>query len=156
MLATTGLVIVALWGEYEISIVCKQRSVQVSGWILTLNPKTDITRSPKQAYHRATKRTNICVFCWKSGNLTHNHSYYLLKRLTKEQECIPVGYGSSRPSAGVCLSACWDTSPGVGLETPHVWAWRPPPTCGPGDPPGDLQGMLGYHPLHPLWTDRHV
>ena len=77
---------------------------------------------------------------------------------------------------------------GVGLETPQVWAWRPPrcgpgdslgvgletspwpdtstsshgygprdsplarplnfpPWCGPGDPPGDLQGMLGYH--HP-------
>ena len=29
---------------------------------------------------------------------------------------------------GVCLSACWDTSPGVGLETPPplVWIWRPP------------------------------
>ena len=24
---------------------------------------------------------------------------------------------------------------GVGLETPQVWAWRPP-RCGPGDPPG--------------------
>ena len=62
-----------------------------------------------------------------------------------------------------------DSPPGVGLETPQcepgdtppwVWAWRPPTRCGPGDPPqarplnfplgcgpGDLQDMLGYHPL---------
>ena len=25
--------------------------------------------------------------------------------------------------------------PTVGLETPQVWPWRPPPGCGPGDPP---------------------
>ena len=59
------------------------------------------------------------------------------------------------------------------LETPQVWAWRPPgvgletylgvgletplvrplnfpPKCGPADPPGDMQGMLGYHPLGDL------
>ena len=54
---------------------------------------------------------------------------------------------------GVCLSACWDTPPGVGLETSHnqtpqpppwVWDWRPPlgqnppptsPGFGHGDPP---------------------
>ena len=44
--------------------------------------------------------------------------------------------GSSHPhgGGGVCLSACWDTppwcwpgdAPGVGLETPQVWAWWPP------------------------------
>ena len=56
----------------------------------------------------------------------------------------PPGCGSGNP-------------PGVGIETPQVWAWcgplarplnfpPPPPRCGPGDlPPGDLQGMLGYH-----------
>ena len=27
-------------------------------------------------------------------------------------------------SRRVCLSACWDTPPGVGLETPQVWALR--------------------------------
>ena len=101
---------------------------------------------------------------------------------------------SSRLLGGeVCLSACWDTHlgvgleptdqvwawnpphpgqtpqlppvwawrlPCVGLETPQVWAWRPPPSrCGPGNSPqarplnfppgcgpGDLHGMLGYHP----------
>ena len=40
--------------------------------------------------------------------------------------------GSSHPGRGVCLSACWDTQPplGVGLENPRVWAWRPPQeTC---------------------------
>ena len=81
---------------------------------------------------------------------------------------------SSSHRGGVCLSACWDrhptgvvleTPPGVSLETPlgvdlrypqlppWVWAWRPPtqiplnfPTgCGPGN----LQGMLGYHPPPP-------
>ena len=83
--------------------------------------------------------------------------------------------GSSRPwvwgGEGVCLSACWDTQPplGVGLETSpplQLWAWRPPavgletplarplnfpPGCGIGDTPGDLQGMLGYH--LPPWTE---
>ena len=50
---------------------------------------------------------------------------------------------TTRSSGSVCLSACWVIPPGV-------WAWRPPqarplnfpPGCGPGD----LQGMLGYHP----------
>ena len=50
---------------------------------------------------------------------------------------------TTRSSGSVCLSACW-------VNPPHVWAWRPPqarplnfpPGCGPGD----LQGMLGYHP----------
>ena len=62
-------------------------------------------------------------------------------------ECIPVGCvphaavanrggggGSASEHAGI-------HRPNVGLETP--------PRCGPGDPPtapGDLQGMLGYHP----------
>ena len=49
---------------------------------------------------------------------------------------------------------------GMGLETPPgqtpkllpwVWSWRPPrpdPSTSPlGDRPGNLQGMLGYHPL---------
>ena len=85
---------------------------------------------------------------------------------------------SSHWGWGVCLSACWDRPPWVGLETPWVWAWRPPQLplgCGPGHPlarspstslgcepgdtpgqiplnfppgcgPGNLQGMLGYHP----------
>ena len=90
-----------------------------------------------------------------------------------QQECIPVGCVPPAAAAvwgGVCLSVCWDTPPpGVGLETPPgqtpqpppwVWAWRPPrqdpssSTLGVGletckacldTPPGDLQGMLGYH-----------
>ena len=54
--------------------------------------------------------------------------------------------------------------PGVGLETPPdqtpqaspwVWAWKPARHVGI-HPPGDLQGMLGYHPPPPPWTDRHV
>ena len=56
---------------------------------------------------------------------------------------------------GVCLSACWDTPPGVNLETPP---WPDPSSsplgvgletckaCWDTPPPGDLQGMLGYHP----------
>ena len=45
---------------------------------------------------------------------------------------------------GVCLSACWDTPSGVGLEThppvvhletPWVWAWRPPSGQTPQLPP---------------------
>ena len=35
----------------------------------------------------------------------------------------------------VCLSACWDTPLGVGLETPWVWAWNPP-AGGPRTPLG--------------------
>ena len=61
----------------------------------------------------------------------------------KEQECIPVGCVPPAAVAvcwgGVCLSACWDnslgvgleTALGVGLETPQVWAWRHPPKPDP-------------------------
>ena len=36
-------------------------------------------------------------------------------------------------------------------QAPQVWAWRPPPKARPlnfppGCGPGNLQGMLGYHP----------
>ena len=84
---------------------------------------------------------------------------------------------SSRLLGGVCLSACWDTPPGVDLETPWVWTWRPPgvgqtpqlppwvwtwktsqarplnfpPGCGPGDPPGQTPG---YH--SPRRSARHA
>ena len=72
--------------------------------------------------------------------------------------------GSSRPRGGglpQCMlghtsPGCWPGDPpGVGLETPLGCGpgdppARPlnfPPGCGPRDfPPGDLQGMLGYHP----------
>ena len=62
------------------------------------------------------------------------------------QECIPVGCVPPAVVAvhGGCLSQClgYTTPPGVGLETPQVWAWNiplvwawRPPGCGPGDPP---------------------
>ena len=43
----------------------------------------------------------------------------------KQQECIPVGCVPLAGGGGVCLSVCWDT-PGLGLDTPWVWAWTPP------------------------------
>ena len=58
---------------------------------------------------------------------------------------------------GVCLSVCWNTPPGVGLEThPQVWAWRPPwewawrpPRYGPGaPPPGCVSGNPQARPLN--------
>ena len=54
---------------------------------------------------------------------------------------------SSRLPGGVCLSACWDTTPppGVGLETPQARPLNFPPGCGPED----LQCILGYHPPTP-------
>ena len=91
-----------------------------------------------------------------------------------KQECIPVG---CLPPAAVavgggwevCLSACWDTPPGVGLETPPgvglentpwVWAWRTPlarPLKLPlGCGPGNLQGMLGYTCPPPPRPARHA
>ena len=55
-----------------------------------------------------------------------------------EQECIPVecvppaavavgGWGSTSVHAGIHPPGCGplDPPPGVGLETPWVWAWRP-------------------------------
>ena len=67
------------------------------------------------------------------------------------QECIPVGCVLPAAVAvcwggGVSASVHVGIPPGVGLETPLVWAWRPPcvglegvawrPSgCGPGDPP---------------------
>ena len=60
----------------------------------------------------------------------------------KHSSRIRTTCSSSYLFGGVCLSSCWDP-PGVGLETPLVWAWRPP-RCGPGDPsgcgPGDPSG----------------
>ena len=56
-------------------------------------------------------------------------------------QCM-LGYSPPPPGMGLKIP------PGLGLETP-------PPRCGSGDPldqtpqpppPGDLQGMLGYHP----------
>ena len=94
-------------------------------------------------------------------------------RITHSCSCLP---------GGVCLSASWDTPKCGPRDTPQVWAWRHPqarplnfpppmvwawrplqarllnfpPGCGPGDlqgmlryhppTPGDLQGMLEYHP----------
>ena len=73
-----------------------------------------------------------------------------------EQECIPVGCVPPAAVAigvgGVCLSACWDAPPGVGLETPLGVGLeticgcgdppgqtpQPPPRCGPGDAPPDV------------------
>ena len=66
---------------------------------------------------------------------------------------------------GVWVGA-WRPPPGMGLEAPQVWAWRPPgqtpqlpPGCGPvdtplarplnfppGHEPGDHQCRLGYIP----------
>ena len=87
------------------------------------------------------------------------------------QECIPVG--CVLPAA---VAICWGGSASVhtGIpprcgpeDTPWVWAWRPPQGQTPQLPPlvcawrspplqaltfplgcgpGDLQGMLGYHP----------
>ena len=82
-----------------------------------------------------------------------------------QQVCIPVGYvlptavAISCAGGGVCLSACWDTPPGVGLktplgvglETPQVWAWRTP-RCGPGEPPArPLNFPLGWD-WRPPWA----
>ena len=54
---------------------------------------------------------------------------------------------------GACLSACWDTHhlpgcgpgdpPGVGLETPSVWAWRPP--RGPGGFPNTENNFVNIY-----------
>ena len=64
------------------------------------------------------------------------------------QECIPVGcvpptaVAVSWGHGGVCLSACWDTP--IPLP-PWMWAWRPPPRCGPGDLPSQT-------PQAPPWA----
>ena len=88
------------------------------------------------------------VTCKKRHRIALSPFLYCMKNGDNDdmckQECIPVG--CLPPSAlavgwggGVWLSACWDTSPlGVGWESP-------PPGCGPGD----LQGILGYHPSPP-------
>ena len=80
------------------------------------------------------------------------------------QECIPVGCvlpAALAVHGEVCLSACWDTQPtpgvgletalGMGLETPWVWAWRPP-RCGPGDPSDPSASPLGVGLESPLDT----
>ena len=75
--------------------------------------------------------------------------------------CVPSSAVAVSPG-GVCLSACWDTTPWEqppGPGTPQRPVARHagiPPAMHAGiAPPGDLlQGMLRYHP--PLWTGRHL
>ena len=92
-------------------------------------------------------------------------------RLLGEAGCMPqcmLGYPPGCGPGGNPLGVGLETPsrcgpgdpPGVGLETPHpgqtpqlppwVWAWIPPsgqtPQLPLGCGPGDLQGMLGYHP----------
>ena len=65
-----------------------------------------------------------------------------------------TAHGSSH-ARGVSASvhAGIHTLPGVGLETPRVWTWRPP-GCGPGDPLGvDLETPLGVDLETPLGVD---
>ena len=62
----------------------------------------------------------------------------------------PLGVGLETHPPGVCLEnpprPDPSTSPlGVGLETPLDRPLNIPPGCGPGN----LQGMLGYHPPTP-------
>ena len=54
---------------------------------------------------------------------------------------------SSSRLCGVCLSACWDTPPGV-------WAWRhPPPSVGLETTPGvSLETSPGQTPQLPPWV----
>ena len=55
-----------------------------------------------------------------------------------------TAHSSSCRGGDVCLSACWDTPLGVGLETPPVWAWRLPPGVGLETPLGvGLENPLG-------------
>ena len=88
------------------------------------------------------------------------------KSTYQSQECIPVKCilpaavavswgGSASVHAGIHPQ-------GVGLETPLCVGLEnarmgvgleTPPRCGPGDPPGDLQGMLGYNPTVNRITD---
>ena len=71
---------------------------------------------------------------------------------------------SSR-GVGVCLSACWDTPPGLGLDTPglglepspQVWAWSPwvwAWTHTLPDPPSSPLGLGLDTP--PPWTERQT
>ena len=78
----------------------------------------------------------------------------------------PLGVGLETPKVWASRPLVWAwRPPGVDLQTPQVWTWRPPrhgpvelPSVGlethqarplnfpPGCGPGNLQGMLGYHP----------
>ena len=116
-----------------------------------------------------------------SGRYASHWSAFLfgveLPLLPNVQECIPVGsllvgrisqHGLLR-GGGVCLSACWDTTPRCGpgdppgqtpQPPPWVWAWRPPPArplnLPPGCGPGNLQAMLGYTPPPLRRPARHA
>ena len=59
-----------------------------------------------------------------------------------------AGFGSASVHAGIHNPPLvWATPPpaGVGLEIPPGQTPHFPSRCGPGDPPGYLQGILGYH-----------
>ena len=96
-------------------------------------------------------------------------------RTARSSSHLQGGWVSASVHAGI-HPWVWTCRPplGVGLETPLVWAWRPPPQTRPlnfplgvgletplarplklppGCGPGNLQGMLGYPPWRPA---RHA
>ena len=107
------------------------------------------TSHPPPAYPRDLfERKNITFIYKQDLNVAVSNK-------KKQQECIPIG---CVPPAGVAVGG-GSASVHVGIHPPPwVWAWRPP-RCGPGVSPlarplnfppgcgpGNLQGMLGYHP----------
>ena len=93
-------------------------------------------------------------------NVNHNHNGIASKtRMHSSRMC--TARSSSRLLGDVCLSACWDTPLGLGLETPHppgVGLETLPPArflnlptgCGPGDPPTRPPNLPpGSGPKHP-------
>ena len=80
------------------------------------------------------QKVNVKIQCLKQCCFCFLSMWTMLKPFHWKKECIPVGCVPPAAVAicfcgegGVCLSACWDTPPGVGLESPT-------PGCGPGDP----------------------
>ena len=103
------------------------------------------------------------------------HSSRMHSARLLEGGCLPQCVLGCPPGVGLVipLGVGLETPSGVGLQTPWVWTWKPhlgvglqtpPPDVGLETPPyrpplarplnfplgcgpGDLQGMLGYHPL---------
>ena len=76
-------------------------------------------------------------------SLAVSHEWLQLRQECIPVWCVPPAAVAIHGVGGLCLSACWDNGCG------HGPPWSDPSTSPLGvgleTPPGDLQGMLGYH-----------
>ena len=107
----------------------------------------------------ASRPPPLCSACWEIRSTSMQYASYwnavLVTRMHSSRMCTTH---SSSCLLGGGLPQCMlghsprcgsgDHPPGVGLETPQVWAWRPSPSQTPQPPPG--VGLVSLPQARPL------